>query len=432
MPPGPGRGPLRVRRSEGASEGGVRGPVSRRADLLWAVGLAVLGLAAAWSVLSTALADSLAGPNPRAALAWRHDEAGALVGLAEQALVAGRPASADTYARKALAVDPLQIPALRVMGLAADNRGETARARALLAAAGARNHRDPALQFWLLRNAAATGDYPEAFARADALSRAEPDLTRRLFPFMMDMVSRPGGVTALAARLALDPPWRGGFMNSWIRNAPTADGPISLMDELAVLGSPATPLEKGLIQTRLVRDGRFQQAFVLWAQDLPPAQLNNLADVNDGGFDGAPADGPFTWDIERQARGIADFGTAPGRSGQALHLVFDGRPAPQILVRQLLVLPPGPRVLTGEVKGERFEAIGGLSWTIRCAGQNHAVVAESGPINASGDWRRFTATFDVPADGCEGQWLSLVVLGQTVGARRSSGEVWFDNIAIQR
>ena len=77
MPPGPGRGPLRVRRSEGASEGGVRGPVSRRADLMWMVGLAVVGLAAGWSVLSTALADSLAEPNPGAALVWRDRLTGA-------------------------------------------------------------------------------------------------------------------------------------------------------------------------------------------------------------------------------------------------------------------------------------------------------------------------------------------------------------------
>lgn len=432
MPPGPARGPLRVRRSEGASDGGLRGPVSRRTDMLWLAGLLILGVAAAGSLVSTAIADYLAPDHPAAALAWRHDSATALSGLAERELEAGRLASAEANARKALAADPLQVPALSVLGRAAEQRGEAARAAPLMTAAGARNRRDPTLQLWLLRRAAATGDFNEAFARADALSRAEPDLTRRLFPVMMDMAARPGGVTALAGRLAQDPPWRAGFMITWVRNAPTADGPISLMDAMAVQGAPATPLEKGLVQTRLVRDGRFQQAFVLWAQDLPPAQLNALADVNDGGFEGAPAEGPFSWDIERPARGVADFDSAPGRSGKALHLRFDGRPPPQILVRQLLVLPPGPRVLTGEVKADRFDTIEGLSWTLRCAGDSHAMIVQSPPITGAGDWRRFSVAFDVPADGCEGQWLSLTVLGQTAGARRSSGEVWLDNIAIQR
>jgi hypothetical protein len=406
--------------------------VSRRKDTLWLAGLVVLGLALGWSLLSTAIADHLAPTNPAAALAWRGDETLALAGLAEQDLKAGRLDLAESRARAALAADPLQVPALSVLGRVADVRGGAARATVLMKAAGARNRRDPMIQFWLLRNAAATGDFNEAFARADSLSRAEPDLTRRLFPLMMDMAARPGGVSALAARLAQDPPWREGFMTAWVRNAPSADGPISLMDAMAVQGAPATPIEKGLIQTRLVRDGRFQQAFVLWAQDLPPDQLDSLADVNDSGFEAAPGQGPFDWSVERQARGVADFESAPGRSGQALHLRFDGRPPPQIVVRQLLVLPPGPRLLTGEVKADHFETIEGMAWTIRCAGENHAVVVQSPPITSDTNWRRFSAAFEVPAEGCEGQWLSLTVLGQTAGARRSSGEVWFDNLAVQR
>lgn len=432
MPPGPGRGPLQVRRSEGASDGGLRLPAARRSDLFWVAGLALAGLMLGWSVLSTGLADALAGDHPGAALAWRGSDARALVSLAERDLAAGRPAAAEQAARKALTADTLQIPALRVMGLAAEAQGDAKRALALMSAAGARNHRDPALQLWLLKHAAAARNYDEAYARADALIRAEPGLTRGLFPIMMDMAARPGGQSALAARLALDPPWRGGFMINWVRQAPNAGGPINVMDTLAVLGSAATPMEKGAIQTRLVRDGAFQQAFVLWAQDLPPEQLNNLADVNDGGFEGATAAGPFTWDIERQARGVADFEAAPGRSGRTLHVMFDGRPAPQVLVRQLLVLPAGPRVLTGEVRADGLETIEGLAWTLRCAGGGRAAILQSGPLTTSTGWRRFTAAFDVPADGCEGQWLSLVVLGQTIGARRSSGQVWFDNLAVER
>lgn len=431
MPPGPGRGPLRVRRSEGVSEGGARGRVSRVADAVWVVILAALGLAFGWNMLSTGLADSLAGDNPGAALGWRRDDAVALVGMAERELGAGRLSSAEGYARRALAADPLQIPALRVMGLAADRRGDATRAWALMRAAGARNHRDPALQIWLLGRSAARGDYEDAFARADALARAEPDLTRRLFPLLMDLAGRPGAVNALAGRLALNPPWRTGFLISWIRQAPGADGPISVMDSMALQGSPPTAVEKSAIQSRLVRDGRFQQAFVLWAQDLPPAQLNNLADVNDSQFDGGLAEGPFTWAFEPQSRGFVDFEQAPGRGGRALHLYFDGRPAPQTVVRQLLILPPGPRVLTGEVRADRFEAIGGLVWMIRCTGGSNAVLAESPPLVGPAEWRRFSVAFDVPA-GCDGQWLALIAKGQNAGARRMSGEAWFDNIAITR
>lgn len=431
MPPGPGRGPLRVRRSEGASEGGVRRPASRLADMVWIIALAVVGLAVGWSILSTAMADRLAGDNPRASLGWRRDEAVALVGMAERELGAGRLSSAESYARRALAADPLQIPALRVMGLAADRRGDAKRAWALMRAAGARNHRDPALQVWLLGRSAARGDYEDAFARADALARAEPDLSRRLFPLLMDLAGRPGAVSALAGRLATNPPWRTGFLISWIRQAPGADGPISVMDSMALQGAPATAVEKRAIQTRLVRDGRFQQAFVLWAQDLPPAQLNTLADVNDSGFDGGFAEGPFTWAFEPQSRGVVEIEKAPGRDGQALHLYFDGRPAPQTIVRQLLILPPGARVLTGEVRADRFEAIGGLVWAIRCTGGSNAVLAESPPLVGPADWRRFSVAFEVPA-GCDGQWLMLIAKGQNAGARRMSGEAWFDNIAVTR
>lgn len=434
MPPGPVRIPLRIRRQEGTSDnggsfGGTRqDPRSRATGIALAAVLVVGGLALGWSILSNGVADALASPDPVAALGWKREHPAALSELAEKTLEAGDAKGAAALARRALAVEPLDVRALRVLGLSVERTGDPALAEKLLKDAGARSRRDGPTQLWLFARSAALGDYDEAFARADALLRDRPELASRFYPVMADLAARPEATDALARRLKAPPPWRDGFMQTYIRRAAEPGRPYELLERMEAIGVKPSAVERKAMLLRLVQTKRYQQAFVFWVQSLSRSDLEALADVRNGDFRPHPEDGPFNWTVEGAARNFVDFTEAPDRDGGALAMIFPGGPAPLGYVRQLLILSPGPNVLTGEVRADQFQAIAGPVWQIRCADGN-TLLGETEPLTGSTPWRKFELRFDVPASGCEAQWLRLRLPGKD---RRMTGEVWFSKLAVSR
>lgn len=435
MPPGPVRIPLRIRRPEGAGDGGgsfggVRQtPAARARSLALIAVLALGGFGLGWSLFSNAVADSLAPGDPAAALRWKSEHPAALSALAEKTLADGDLKAAAGFARRALAADPLDVRAIRVLGLAAERTGDTALAEKLLDNAGARSRRDGPTQLWLFARHAALGDYDEAFARADALLRDRPELATRFYPVLADMAARPEATDALAKRLKTPPPWRDSFMQTYINQATDPRRPLALLERMEASGVKPSPVERRAMLNRLVQGGNYQPAFVFWVQSLSRVDLEALADIRNGDFNPHVEDGPFNWTIEGTAKNFVEFGPAPDRDDGALDLIFPGGPAPGGFVRQLLVLSPGANVLTGEVRADQFQATAGPVWQVRCADSNQ-VLGETDPLTSSTTgWRRFELRFEVPATGCEAQWLRLRLPGRD---RRMSGEVWYDKLAISR
>lgn len=432
MPPGPARIPQRIRRQEGASDGAFDGLTQGRGkairNLALVAVLAVGGLGLGWAVLTNGVADALAGPDPAGALRWRGDHAGALSRLAEATLERGDAEAAAGYARRALEADPLDVRAIRVMGLAAERSGDPKLAETLMADAGARSRRDGPTQIWLFSRYAATGDYDRAFARADALLRDRPELAQRFYPVLSELATRPEATPALARRLKTMPPWRDGFMQTLIRISDPGRA-YALVEGLEAAGAPATAVERKAMMNRLVQARAYQPAFVYWVQGLDKRQLESLADLRNGEFAPGGEQSPFTWTVEPPARNFVDFVDAPDRDGGTLNIVLPGGPAPVGFVRQLLVLGPGAHRLTGEVRADAFNAIAGPAWQIRCA-EGNAVLAETEPLTAStGGWRPFSVDFVVPETGCEAQWLRLRLPGKD---RSMTGEIWYDRMAITR
>lgn len=434
MPPGPVRIPLRIRRPDGSADGGGSFGATRESGavrarrLVLAGALVLVGLGLGWSIISNSMADARAGSRPQAALGWKRDHPAALSVLAERTLEAGDAKTAATLARRVLTIDSLDVRALRVLGLSAERTGDMALAEKLLKDAGARSRRDGPTQLWLFARGAATGDYDEAFARADALLRDKPELAVRFFPVIADLANRPEAVDPLIKRLKVSPPWRIGFVQTYINQAADPGRPFALLERMEAAGAGLSTVERKAMLLRLVQAQRYQQAFVFWVQSLGRADLEGLADIRNGEFKPHVEDGPFSWSVDRTAKNFVEFSDAPGRDGGALSLIFPGGPAPVGYVRQLLVLSPGTNVLSGDVRADQFQAIAGPSWQIRCA-DSRQILGETDPLTASTPWRHFELRFEVPASGCEAQWLWLRLPSKD---RRMSGEVWYDKLAISR
>ncbi|MBI1404587.1 MAG: hypothetical protein GC145_00505 [Caulobacter sp.] len=402
-------------------------------DLLAAAGLAAAGLWLAVAIVTGALADARVDHNPAAALKLKPDHAGALARAAEKRLEAGRIdaaglAAVKREARRALALDPTQSSAFRSLAFAAGQEGDAADQRRLMTIAGDRMKRDLPANLWLISDRLKSGRLAEAVQRADGLMRAWPVTMRTtLGRQLVAVAAAQGGAPVVAALLDSEPPWRLSFLSNMAKDDINPGAAMALYTAMSSGRHPPSELETSFLVGRLVRDGLFQEAFLIWAQLLPPEGISNLADPYDGGFEGLPGAPPFNWRLFERPGTVAEIAPAPNGEGHALYLRFTDAPRPGVLARELLALTPGRQVLTGRWRSAGLSAGRPLSWTVRCAERGARLVGESPPLSVAGDWTAFTFPIDVPED-CKAQWLSL----SPTGRGRMNGEAWFDDLKISR
>ncbi len=310
----------------------------------------------------------------------------------------------------ALRTDPLQVAALRNLGLALDRGGDRADADPLMALAGERSKRDTITALWLLQRALERGQYDAAFDQADALLRRDIDtaLRARLYGLLTAASALAPARPALAQRLAARPWWRESFLRELAAKGDPAAGE-ALLVALGHVGAGSSPEESEAFLARRVAQGEFAVA-VEEAERLFGEAVRNPDDVTT-----PPPVGWSTADGEGASSAVQD-----GR----LAVTYDGFASPE-LPRRLLALAPGAWTLTFQHRAQDGSAPR-LKVEIRCAtGATLGQIAL--PVSAS--WRAETVNFTVPTNGCEGQWLAIV---PDPGERRAAVESDFTAWSIAR
>ena len=119
---------------------------------------------------------------------------------------------------------------------------------------------------------------------------------------------------------------------------------------------------------------------------------------------------------------------APERaSTNALRVEYDGYSATDLL-RQAMAPQPGDYLLSGEVRPQDGDP-SLLAWQVRCIADRKVLATTSAsPGGAANTWARFAVRFTVPAQRCDGVWLSLV---QTPQDHRTSNVTWYANLAVR-
>ena len=92
---------------------------------------------------------------------------------------------------------------------------------------------------------------------------------------------------------------------------------------------------------------------------------------------------------------------------------------------------PWERSSTTPARADGLRSARGLVWTIRCA-DDQRVVAQTDPVLGHTPWREFSTAFQLPAQGCAGQWLQLSVPARIRAEQRIGGRAWFDDLRIVR
>jgi len=391
--------------------------------------IAVAGFAA-WRILSLAMADFHAGSDPARALGWRPDHPAALLRLAEKQVASGNFDAAAALARRALAADPLDGRAYRVLADVARGQGDRDLQRTLIALAVRHAPRDIAARAWAAQNALERGDAAAAFSHYDRILRVAPQAQATIFPVLAGLAAMPGARDALVSVLAGQPPWRASLLGYFAGNTPSADDLPPVFEALRASGG-LSPEENAALVGRLVRDRRWDQAFVAWAGGLSAAQLAALGTPVDPGFeDATPPGGPFEWNFGRVAGVDAGIRSLPDAKGHALRVEFQGRRSAFRDVRQLLLLPPGTGYqLQWRSRLDGLQAARGLRWTLTCADGPAGTILATEPSAGSSPWRQHAAAFDVPPD-CPAQWLVLELDARIAAETQAMGTAWFDDVEV--
>ena len=392
--------------------------------------LALGGLWLSLACLANAQSRALTSLDPATALAWDPGNPRARSRLAELYTENGGDASNARMARElalsALTQAPLDGAALRVLGIEAQRAGDLPAAARLMAASDRVTRRDSTTQLWLLDQAIRRGAYSLAYDKAEVVLAGAPASAAQVFPVLRMSLQDPRAAALLTERLARRPPWRERFVADVFAHQDDVDAARRLYAALSAGPAKPTAGETGALVKRLADEHAYLEAHDLWRRTLSVAFRGGGGGVYDGGFRGGPGAAPFNWRLSNGSDAFAELARAPdGRP--ALHVQFSTG-ADARLAEQLMVLPPGAYRLRGAALLTDRQAPDQLAWSVTCAEGARAVLARAVQGAAGGaDWTSFDVAFEVPAEGCGAQWLSLRGLAQD---RFGTLEAWCRDLDV--
>ena len=394
------------------------------------IGVLTLGLA--WLIVADATVNRALETGVYGGWVAKSGDSRVLAVAADRALFAAKTKGefdqAAVVARRALARGPLEVRALRDLGVIAAAQGRTLDANRILGVSAARSLHDGPSHLWLLDQNLRSHRIDAVFAEADILLRQAPERLTALLPTLVAAGEGQGGVDALAKRLRDDPPWRDAFLENFIPRAKDPAAAFALLMKLQDTSTPPNPVQARLYLERRLREGAYDQAYLDWLQFLPQNVLGHVGNIYDGDFAGAPGPAPFNWVLESGVGGVATMGPSPAPNWRtALDVQYDGT-STAVLAAQHLALPPGRWRLTG-VAWTTNIGVPTLGWKVSCAEDDGHILAKAGVPMGGPGWRRFEVLFDRPDQGCGGQWLRLAAIP---GDRENHVEIWVSGMAIAR
>ena len=305
-------------------------------------------------------------------------------------------------------LDPFEEEPFLAAALARPTGGKPGARLRLLEEARRRNPRSREVRIFLLDEYLRLSEAGAAIDEIAVLLRLLPGSEQALLPVLTRLITdpdtRPQALAALSAN-PLRPALLGELADA---NA----SPFLLVALTPDLAGAAGREEEGrwlpAVIERYVARGDIAAAWQLWTHfgGIAPDPRGLL---RDGDFAGRFAP-PFGWELASRDGGLAET------RGRWLRVTDYGRiswtPA-----RQLLRLPAGRYRLAFAVRGASGEPPE-FSWRIDCVGKGGRLldlpVGPPGPFADAAPDR-----FAVPPEGCEGQWLSLVVRAAAFRRTRS-------------
>ena len=138
-------------------------------------------------------------------------------------------AEIQNLAQRALANDPLNARAFRILGQISERTSDEMQTEKLMKAAVERSMLESIAVYWLMRKSFQDQNYKEALRYADILMRTRPQALGYIMPIMGKMAEIPKGSDDLKLLLAENPPWRPQFFAYFPQSITDARTPLDIL-----------------------------------------------------------------------------------------------------------------------------------------------------------------------------------------------------------
>jgi hypothetical protein len=319
------------------------------------------------------------------------------------------PQQITTMARASVSENPLAYEPFFVFGKKAGDDGDLKRAIALMEESRRRRPNLLITRLLLMSYYGAAKRYPDALREMDYTLRSSEDVRRVVLPELVKTMRVPEGRRAVAEVLAGRPVWREEFIKTAQSQAATLrpEQARDLLDRVRALRPRADwSLEHALYIQSLASAGRVGEARSAWLDTIPQAERLRSRFISDGDFTGRLGRQSFGWTLQESDAGRAEIIASAGRDSYLEVTYFGGKNIQ--LAEQMLALAPGAYQLSFLAKSGDGIKSGNLSWAISCSPEGPELVrirvADPQP-----SYRRYQGEVRVPASGCSGQRLRLLI-----------------------
>lgn len=309
------------------------------------------------------------------------------------------PATTVQAARRALIRTPLDDRALEALVRADDAAHRWDEENRLISLANRLTPRNLPIRFMHLASAAANGALADAVRDADLLLRQRA-YEAPVFTFLANAIALPDGREAIAARLALRPPWREELLIRRLASAPVdhADA-VALLVALKATAAPPTTAEVEALAAPLVAAPDVEAAWNLRATFAPATSGTLLIDHDFSRGDSSPS-------------ALLGWQFAPGtiRDG-APGLPLGGHDG--VTAQQITFAGGGRHLLRWVVRGLADDGTPATVWTMRCLSPSSHPLLGLPHSERRATTTLFYQTVDIPP-ACAMQILSLGVEGPSL------------------
>lgn len=318
-----------------------------------------------------------------------------------EANAAERP-RANMLAHRALRDEPLAAPAVTVLGLAAQLKGDSAAARRFFDHSGRLSRRELPARLWMIEDAVQRNDVSGAIRNYDIALRTSREAPELLFPILSDAIADPAIAQTLVSTYAMQPPWGDAFIYHLSGQKSNPKTSAAFLQLLGARGIAVPDVAKAGVVNSLVAKGAFDEAWSYYRTFRAGVDRRRSRDPNFLAEFKAPTE--FDWipvmsdtgiiaTIQRTAQGgVFDF-AAPSTIGG-------------IVLQQLQWLPQGQYRLEGRSSGLALSQSDLPYWILTCSDGRE--IGRVNLPNSSENNGSFVGDFKVDAN-CQSQMLRLVV-----------------------
>jgi tetratricopeptide (TPR) repeat protein len=395
------------------------------------IALAISAAAALWLTLAVTLGGVFSARAPDLVLKLAPFDARAKAHSAYSLLGRDRKAPAlaraEIEARQALAREPVNVDAVRTLGLVASIRRPEQQDRplALFRYSEKLSRRDLATQLWLIEYHAQSGSIEGALKHFDTALRTSRSAPRILYPVLISASEDPAIAAPLAALLREKPFWWRSFVPELLAGSKSPVAIARLTDNLL---DPRDNDERALIRQtldRLIADGRHDLAWKIFENAARRSGTRiDRTQLVDGGFEGGGDFPPFGWVLVEEPDLSAARQTRP-TGNTALYLAGRNGRGGEV-ARQLMLLPAGSYRLSATAGNVAGGASDRPMITVMCARGQSELLRIPFP-NAPGEGRRFVGAFKIPATNCNAQWVRI-----QLRSTETTDGVWIDSLTLSR